>query len=51
MRTQAWILQWWDAFGTPHESAPITDRDEAETALAHMDIRQEARLVLVYINQ
>lgn len=51
MKTQAWILQWWDSRGQPHESAPITDRNEAETALDHMDIRQEAQLVLVYINQ
>jgi len=29
----------------------MTDRNEAEQALAYMDIRQEARLVLVYINQ
>lgn len=51
MRTQAWILQWWDSRGTPHESEPFTDRDEAEQALAYMDVRQEARLVLAYINQ
>ena len=51
MRTQAWIVQWWDSRGQPHESAPITDRGEAEATLASMDIRQEAQMVLVYINQ
>lgn len=50
LRTKAWILQWWDAFGTPHQSAPITDRGQAETALTHMDIQQEAQLTLIYIN-
>jgi hypothetical protein len=51
MSTQAWIVQWWDNRGQAHSTAPIEDRDEAEATLAAMDIRQEAQLVLVYINQ
>ena len=51
MTTQAWIVQWWDSRGQPHESAPIEDREEAEATLASMDITQEAQMVLVYINQ
>jgi hypothetical protein len=51
MKTQAWIVQWWDSRGQAHSTAPIEDRDEAEATLASMDIRQEAQMVLVYINQ
>lgn len=50
MRTQAWIVQWWDSRGQAHSTPPM-DRDEAESTLASMDIRQEAQMVLVYINQ